>query len=115
MKGKYFVCVVLVLILLGSIVTAQEEYDGPGIEPVTVEEVQDMGDDSPVILRGRIESVLGDEKYLFTDETGSIVIEIENGLWKEVSINQNDTVEIIGEIDKEGPRIEIAAITIKKI
>jgi uncharacterized protein (TIGR00156 family) len=115
MKGKYFVCFVLALVLLGSMVSAQEENNGPGIEPVSVEALQDMGDDSPVTLRGRIEKVLGDEKYLFADETGNIIVEIENRLWQEVSIKQNDMVEITGEIDKEGPRIEIAAINIKKL
>ncbi|MDR2789463.1 MAG: hypothetical protein LBB59_00570 [Campylobacteraceae bacterium] len=31
-----------------------------------------------------MEKFLGDERYLFADETGSIVMEIDNKLWHDI-------------------------------
>jgi uncharacterized protein (TIGR00156 family) len=62
-----------------------------------VEAAKDLRNDYPVILRGKIERFLGDEKYLFTDETGSVIVEIDDRLWRGFSADQNDTVEITGE------------------
>jgi uncharacterized protein (TIGR00156 family) len=114
MKRKIFVCL-LVALALGSMVHAQEGYRGPGANAVTVETAKSMRDDTPVTLRGKLEQFLGDEKYLFTDDTGSIVIEIDNRLWRGISVDQNDTVEITGEIDKGFTKIEVEASSIKKL
>jgi uncharacterized protein (TIGR00156 family) len=103
------------LVFIGSIAYAQEGYRGPGVNAVTVETAKGMRDDTPVTLRGRLEQFLGDERYLFTDDTGSIVVEIENRLWRGISVDQNDTVEITGEIDKNFTRIEVEVSSIKKI
>jgi uncharacterized protein (TIGR00156 family) len=94
---------------------AQDGYRGPGSDIVTVEVVKSLKDDYPVTLRGKIERFLGDKKYLFTDDTGSIIIEIDNRLWRGISVDQNDTVEITGEVDREFTRIEIEASNIKKL
>jgi uncharacterized protein (TIGR00156 family) len=94
---------------------AQEGYQGPGAELVTVETIKNLRDDFPVTLQGKIERFLGDEKYLFTDGTGSIVVEIDDRLWHGISIDQNDTVEISGDVDKEFVRSEIEVNGIKKL
>ncbi|MDR1933173.1 MAG: NirD/YgiW/YdeI family stress tolerance protein [Spirochaetales bacterium] len=103
------------LTVAGLTLYAQDGYTGPGPEPITVEEAKNLRDDSPVTLRGKIERFLGDEKYLFSDDSGSIIVEIDNRLWNGVSVNQNDTVEIIGEIDKDFKGIEVEASSIKKV
>jgi uncharacterized protein (TIGR00156 family) len=106
---------VLSLAFTGSMLNAQEGYRGLGVDIVTVETAKSLRDDCPVTLRGKIERFLGDEKYLFTDDTGSIIIEIDNRLWRGISVDQNDTVEITGEVDREFTRVEIEASSIKKI
>jgi uncharacterized protein (TIGR00156 family) len=88
---------------------------GPGADVVTVETAKGLRDEYPVVLRGKIERFLGDEKYLFTDETGSIIVEIDNRLWRGISVDQNDTVEITGEVDRDFTRTEIEADSIKKV
>jgi uncharacterized protein (TIGR00156 family) len=103
------------LIFAGLSLNAQEGYRGPGADAVTVEKAKNLKDDSPVILKGKIERFLGDEKYIFTDETGSIVVEIDDNLWRGFSADQNDTVEIAGEVDREFTTVEIDASSIKKI
>jgi uncharacterized protein (TIGR00156 family) len=113
MKRIFFICSVLVF--AGSFVSAQDGYRGPGADVVTVEAAKGLRNDYPVILRGKIERFLGDEKYLFTDETGSIIVEIDNRLWRGFSADQNDTVEITGEVDKGYTKIEIEVGSIKKM
>ncbi|MDR1218040.1 MAG: NirD/YgiW/YdeI family stress tolerance protein [Treponema sp.] len=103
------------LLLTGLSVEAQEGYKGPGLTPVTVEEAKSLRDDSPVVLQGKIVKFLGDEKYLFSDGTGSITIEIDNRLWRGFSVNQDDPVEITGEIDKDFRHITIDVRSIKKM
>ncbi|MFP3091418.1 NirD/YgiW/YdeI family stress tolerance protein [Treponema sp. TIM-1] len=115
MNQKFFVYFFLVLVFVGSTLNAQDGYRGPGADTVTVEAAKNLKDDYPVTLRGKIERFLGDEKYLFSDDTGNIIIEIDNRLWRGISIDQNDTVEITGEVDRGFTRVEIEASSIKKI
>ncbi|MDR2659912.1 MAG: NirD/YgiW/YdeI family stress tolerance protein [Spirochaetaceae bacterium] len=115
MKRLIFVCSIAMLTFLGSLAVAQDGFKGPGPDLVTVKAVKNLKDDYPVLLRGKIERSLGDEKYLFADETGSIIIEIENELWNGISVDENDTVEITGEVDKGINGIEIEASIVKKI
>ncbi|MDR2376101.1 MAG: NirD/YgiW/YdeI family stress tolerance protein [Treponema sp.] len=115
MKRIFFICLTVVLIVAGSLVNAQEGFRGPGPDVVTVDEAKNLRDDYPVVLRGRIERFLGDERYLLSDETGSIIVEIDNRLWRGLSVDQNDTVEITGEVDREFTRTEIEASSIKKL
>jgi uncharacterized protein (TIGR00156 family) len=103
------------LAFVGLLANAQEGFKGPGPDNVTVDAAKGLKDDYPVVLRGRIERFLGDEKYLFTDETGSIVVEIDNRLWRGISVDQNDTVEITGEVDRGFTKTEIEAGSIKKL
>lgn len=75
-------------------------FQGPSaVDVVTVEQASKMKDESQVILRGNIESSLGDEKYLFKDKTGSIRVEIDDDDWKGLVVKPTDTVEIEGEVD----------------
>jgi uncharacterized protein (TIGR00156 family) len=115
MNRKFWVSLIFVLILAGSMLNAQEGYRGPGANIVTAEVAKTLRDDDPVTLQGKIERFLGDEKYLFTDDTGSIIVEIDNRLWHGFSVDQNDTVEITGEVDRGFPRIEIEVSRIKKL
>jgi uncharacterized protein (TIGR00156 family) len=117
MKGKILVCLVILVTVFGSLAVAQEEdegYTGPGLETVTVAEAKRLANNQPVVLSGVIERYLGDAKYLFTDDTGSIIIEIDDRLWSGISVSEEDTVEITGEVDKGFTKIEIIAGRITK-
>jgi uncharacterized protein (TIGR00156 family) len=115
MNRIFFLCSIIALTFAGSPVNAQDGYRGPGADVVTVETAKGLRDEYPVVLRGKIERFLGDEKYLFTDETGSIIVEIDNRLWRGISVDQNDTVEITGEVDKDFTRTEIEVDSLKKV
>ena len=79
-------------------------FQGPGVEATTIQNALNMKDDTNVRLVGTIEKSLGDEKYMFKDATGEIIVEIDNDLWQGRTITPNDTVEIAGDVDKEWNR-----------
>ncbi len=68
---------------------------------VTAAEAAKLSDDTPVILTGKIEQSLGDEKYMFRDASGTIIVEIDNDDWRGVTVGPNDTVELQGEVDTD--------------
>jgi len=109
-----------VVMLLGSSITlsAQQHgggFTGPGAQAVSVQEAKNLRDDAPVILRGTILRFLGDERYLFSDNTGTIVVEIDDKLWIGFSVSENELVEIRGEVDRELLRVEIDVKSIRKL
>ena len=109
--------VFLAALLVGGAVQAQQGggYRGPGVTAITVAEAKKLRDDAPVVLRGNITRFLGDENYLFSDGSGNIVIEIDDTLWNGLSVDQNDTVEIAGEIDKDLKGVKVEVKRIRKL
>lgn len=82
-------------------------FTGPSVAPSKVKDVKKMRDDTNVILVGKIEKFLGGEKYQFADETGTIIVEIDEEKWLGVEVGPEDTVEIYGEVDKDWKRIKV--------
>lgn len=76
-------------------------FQGPSSASATVADALKMSDDTPVVLRGKIEKSLGDEKYQFNDGTGIIIVEIDDDEWNGVVVKPENTVELRGEIDKD--------------
>lgn len=92
-------------------------FQGPGQNIVTISEVLNMKDDAPVKLSGKIEKSLGNEKYLFKDATGTIIIEIDDDDWNGVNATPEDEIIIVGEVDKDMFRdaeIDVDTVTLKK-
>ena len=109
------------LLLSGSVLAAgmnaRGGFQGPGLEEVSVVEVLKMTDNTPVVLSGKIEKNIGDEKYLFSDGSATVVIEIDDDDWNGLNITPNDTVIISGEIDKDFMQdviIDVDNIQLKK-
>jgi uncharacterized protein (TIGR00156 family) len=107
-------CLALVLGFSGEAFAQHGGYTGPSITKSSVAEALKLRDDSAVVLEGKIAKSLGGEKYLFTDATGSITVEIDNEDWRGVSVNENDTVVIKGEIDKDLMSVEIDVDSVSK-
>ena len=74
-----------------------------------------MKDDTHATLQGNIVRQVGHEKYLFKDATGEIVVEIDDEDWGGVTVGPQDTVELIGEIDKDINKIEFDVDIVKKV
>ena len=67
----------------------------------TVAEALKMRDDTPVVLEGKITHRIKKDTYQFTDDTGSITIEIDKKDWQGIDVRPTDTIQIRGEIDKD--------------
>lgn len=70
-------------------------------EVLTTLAAADRPDESRVRLVGHVIEKLGDEKYLFRDDSGTIVVEIDNDDWNGVTATAETRVEISGEVDRE--------------
>ncbi|MBE6454071.1 MAG: NirD/YgiW/YdeI family stress tolerance protein [Alphaproteobacteria bacterium] len=79
----------------------------------TVADVKNKSDETIVVMQGQIAKALGDEKYMFTDKTGEIIIEIDDEDFNGVTVTAGEMVEISGEVDKE--MMKPAKVEVKSI
>lgn len=83
------------------------------IAPTTTQSVKHaltLKDDNKVKLKGYIVKSVGDEKYQFRDNTGTITVDIDDELWQGKPISAKTPVTIVGEIDvdyKPTKRVEV--------
>lgn len=110
-----------VLAILGAIATvpgfaASNNMNNNAMTVVSVEEVRNMPDNSPVIIRGYMLRQNGENSYVFQDDTGTINLEIDEEDWGGQTFSPNDFVEVWGEVDKNGMSVtEIDVSAIKKL
>ena len=84
---------------------AQGGFQGPttGIEADTVAKAQKIWDDARVELTGNIiQRVAGsDDKYVFKDATGEIVVEIDFEVFAGRTVTPQTKVRLSGKVDKD--------------
>lgn len=102
-------------LVLGLSSPAFAAYDGPSsgyggfqgptssVGVTTVAKALKAWDESPVVLTGNIvERLAGsDDKYMFRDATGQIIVDIDHELFWGKTVTPANTVRIAGEVDKE--------------
>lgn len=72
-------------------------------KPVTnVADASNMPEDTIIYIQGTLTQNLGNEMYIFTDDSGNITVEIDDDLMKGQSFTPNMAVIITASIDKEG-------------
>lgn len=85
-------------------------YKGPdNYEVVTVTQALQLQDDANVRVEGYLVRSLGDEKYELQDDTGVMIVEIDDDDWDGVEANPDLRVRIHGEIDKDRRDTELDA------
>lgn len=82
---------------------------------VTVSQVKEMRDDVNVIVQGNIVQRVGDDKYLFEDNTGSITVEIDDKDWRGQTVSPSDTVKLHGDVDRGFLNTEIDVDYVEKL
>lgn len=82
---------------------------------VTVQQVSELRDDVPVIVRGKIVQRTGDDKYLFEDGTGTMTVEIDDDEWHGQTVTPADTVKLYGEVDRGIFKTEIDVKRVEKL
>ena len=121
----------LILSLLSSLTlpafAQQAGFTGPGSESqqqggfkgphktFSVAQAKTLTDDSKVIVEGHITKKISHEHYEFKDNTGVIVVEIDDDKWAGQSVSPQDTVRLEGEVDKDGSHIDIDVKTVTRI
>lgn len=97
--------------------TTQGGFAGPSVEGnvSTVEQVQNMRDDTRIALRGNVIEHLGGDNYLFKDATGTITVDIDHDKWAGQIVKPENLVEIRGKVDRDWNSIEIDVKSIRII
>lgn len=74
-----------------------------GVQAETVAAARELENDAPVLLTGNIlSSVAGTkDKFIFRDQTGEIMIEIDKKAFRGQTVTPQDTVQLSGKVDKE--------------
>lgn len=67
----------------------------------TVAQAKKAKDDTRVVLQGKIIREVEHEKYEFADDTGVILIDIDDKIWRGLSVTTDDLIEIEGYIDDD--------------
>jgi uncharacterized protein (TIGR00156 family) len=116
-KKQLVLLVCLVVSFTFAAYAQQGDYRGPGTLPITVKEAKDLPDRSFVILQGKIVRMVVPEEYLLSDGTGQISVMIKDSQWGDVSVDENDTVEIQGIVFNRNsrPPIFVTVRSIKKL
>ncbi|EES7735782.1 NirD/YgiW/YdeI family stress tolerance protein [Escherichia coli] len=68
---------------------------------ITVSQVSDMTEGSGVTLNGQIVKQLAAEEDHFelSDASGSIVIDVDDEVWRPLALKAGDKVQVVGEVD----------------
>lgn len=79
-----------------------EGFVGPSsnYQAVKVRDIENLSDDDKISLIGFIKSAVSDDKYVFSDDTGTIVVEIDKKVWQGVTASPKTKIQIFGEVDK---------------
>lgn len=129
MKKSLIVTTLLSSLMVTSVMAARSElqnveYTHPSQEQggyqagsavMTVDKAKALSNDQWVMLRGKIEKRLSDENYLFRDNTGTIVVEIDEKYWAGVTVGPEDKVEISGKLDKKFNSTEVEVKSLRKL
>ncbi|GJL60684.1 MAG: hypothetical protein NPIRA03_35410 [Nitrospirales bacterium] len=89
-------------LFLFSTLTLWAQFQDPRHTGITtVSAAQEAKDDTWVTVSGSILRQVGEERYLFQDATGTIIVEIDHEDWGKVTANPETILRISGEIDRE--------------
>ena len=102
-------------LVLGLSSPASAAYDGPSsgyggfqgptssVGVTTVAKALKAWDDAPVVLTGNIVQRMAgsDDKYMFRDGTGQIVVDIDHELFWGKTVTPANTVRVSGDVDKD--------------
>lgn len=125
---KKLILIPILASLSFPILAQQQGFTGPGSQQQsqggfsgsevrqTVAHAKTLADDSNVILEGNITKKIGHEHYEFMDNTGSIVVEIDDDKWMGQTVSPNNIVRLEGEVDKDRSKtdIDVKRITVLK-
>ncbi|MBQ9271155.1 MAG: NirD/YgiW/YdeI family stress tolerance protein [Alphaproteobacteria bacterium] len=106
MKLKFLSILAAVSVMFGAISAAtagtMKSADSADKPVSQVSDVQNMADDATVYIQGYLVQNLGNEMYMFQDDSGTIAIEIDDDLLASNTVAPNALVWIVAEVNKDG-------------
>ncbi|MGI2260953.1 NirD/YgiW/YdeI family stress tolerance protein [Shewanella sp. GXUN23E] len=113
MSNKAAAVLLLVSLVSGGAMAA---YEGPGAQAqiTSASAVKDAQDGAKAQLTGKLVKSLGDEKYQFQDESGMVIVDIDDDLLRNVQVDENTPVVLVGEVDNDwdGQEVDIEVISL---
>ncbi len=79
-------------------------YQQNGTPLTSVAQTRNAGDDTLVSLQGQIVNHIRDDKFLFKDATGSVVIEVDDDDMRAINLRPGTAVHIRGKVDRKTNR-----------
>jgi uncharacterized protein (TIGR00156 family) len=101
-----------------SATVAQAQYVGPSTTTNyknVAEILKNPVDDTVVVLSGHLLRKVGKEKYIFSDGSAEIRVEVDAKYFPATPISDKTKVQITGEVEKEfmsSPEIDVKGLTI---
>ena len=80
----------------------------------TVTEIMSLPDNTPVVMRGYITKNMGNNIFVFEDDSGTIMLEIDEEDWNGNTVRVDDIVTVYGNVDKGTNYTEIDVNSIVK-
>lgn len=74
---------------------------GAAIQYVSTARANESRNNTRVVMKGHIEGRILEDRYEFTDDTGTIAVEIDSEDWETLSPKPNETIELWGKVDVE--------------
>lgn len=98
---------------------ANQGFQGGGVPSAntvsTIKDVMNMYDDQIAVIKGTIKSRISDDKYLFSDATGEMVVEIDYKYWAGIQVTEKDVLELTGKVDREYSGVTLDVFMVKKV
>lgn len=80
-----------------------------------IKDVMGMYDDQIAVIQGNITKRLSDDKYLFKDKSGEMVVEIDYKYWAGLQVDEKDVLELTGKVDRDYSGVTLDVFMVKKV
>ena len=125
---KKFLFILAAVIFVSS--SAFADFSGPSAYPAgqggfnsgsvsysvsPIKDVMGMYDDQIAVVQGNITKRISDDKYLFRDKSGEIVVEIDYKYWAGLQVDEKDTLELTGKVDRDYAGVTLDVFMVKKV
>lgn len=117
MLNKTIIGLTAAIIMLPTLALAKDHdkqginYTGPAINVTTVaENLANIGrfSEADVVLEGKLIHQISADKYMFSDDTGQVIVELDDHIKLPVAINNNTKLRIFGEFEGGStPEVEV--------
>jgi uncharacterized protein (TIGR00156 family) len=98
--------------------SASAQFAGPSDQVlITVKQIEQLSDDTDVVLEGRLVKKLSNGHYVFEDNSGTITVEIDDEDFNGQTVTPDNVARIEGEVETSLTKptmIEVDSITLVK-